>query len=84
LAKRWAVPFVFLLCQAESETVRQRLRDRQGDVSDADWAVYQHMAQHWQPLEPLLEPYTISIRTDRPSTQVQEDIQRILQKLSLY
>jgi len=84
LAKRWAVPFVFLLCQAEPETVRQRLRDRQGDVSDADWAVYQHMVQHWQPLEPLLEPYTISIRTDRPSTQVQEDIQRILQKLSLY
>src|SRR4029079_13632324 len=36
LAARLAVPAAMFLCQADHETVRKRLAERQGDASDAD------------------------------------------------
>jgi predicted kinase len=48
MAARWAVPGVMLLCQADPETIRQRLQKRSGDASDADWAVYLGAAQAWE------------------------------------
>jgi aminoglycoside phosphotransferase family enzyme/predicted kinase len=48
LAARLATPAVFLHCNADPEIVRQRLDRRQGDASDADWAVYQNAAQGWE------------------------------------
>ena len=42
------IPAVFLLCQAKPETVRARLRERRNDVSDANWSVYQGVAESWQ------------------------------------
>jgi aminoglycoside phosphotransferase family enzyme/predicted kinase len=47
-AKAWAVPCLFLHCQARAETVGQRLHARKRDVSDADWAVYLHAAATWE------------------------------------
>jgi aminoglycoside phosphotransferase family enzyme/predicted kinase len=47
-ATGWGVPGLLLLCQAEPEVVQARLRDRHGDASDADWAVYQQAAAHWE------------------------------------
>jgi aminoglycoside phosphotransferase family enzyme/predicted kinase len=47
-AVRWGVPGAMLLCQAEPETVRQRLEKREHDPSDADWSVYLHAAQNWE------------------------------------
>lgn len=47
-AQRLGVPGLLLLCQAAPETVRQRLQARHGDASDADWAVYQQAAAHWE------------------------------------
>jgi predicted kinase len=47
-AVRWAVPGIFLHCQAEPEIVQQRLRDRRGDASDADWSIYLQKAQRWE------------------------------------
>ena len=48
LADRWAVPAVFLHCQAPPELVRERLARRTGDASDADWAVYRQAAARWE------------------------------------
>jgi uncharacterized protein len=42
-----AVPAVFLLCRAEADIVRQRLAQRRGDASDADWAVHVELAGRW-------------------------------------
>lgn len=42
------VPARWLVCEVSSELARQRLELRQGDASDADWAVYQHAASYWE------------------------------------
>jgi predicted kinase len=42
------VPGTFLLCRADPETVRQRLRTRRDDASDADWSIYQMIAANWE------------------------------------
>ncbi len=47
-ATRLGVPGVFLLCRADAATARARLGKRRGDVSDADWSVFQEAARRWQ------------------------------------
>ncbi len=47
-AARWAVPVLFLVCEAEPATVKARLEARRGDVSDADWSVYREIARRWE------------------------------------
>ena len=47
-ALAWGVPGLFLLCTADAATVRERLRSRKGDASDADWAVYLKAAETWE------------------------------------
>jgi aminoglycoside phosphotransferase family enzyme/predicted kinase len=44
LARRSCVPAVLFVCEAGPEVTRQRLAARTGDVSDADWRVYQSAA----------------------------------------
>ncbi len=48
LGRRWCVPTVLLLCQAEPERVRERLQGRKGDISDADWEVYLRLQAEWE------------------------------------
>jgi predicted kinase len=49
-ALQWGVPSVFLLCETEPELVRARLAKRSGDVSDADWSVYEKAVETWEEL----------------------------------
>lgn len=51
-AARLGVPALLLVCQVSVEVVRARLASRQGDASDADWAIYQQVAGIWQELSP--------------------------------
>jgi aminoglycoside phosphotransferase family enzyme/predicted kinase len=51
-ALRWGVPALLLLCQAEPEVVRQRLENRRGDASDADWNIYLQAALRWEEPSP--------------------------------
>jgi uncharacterized protein len=48
LASRLAIPAVFMVCQAKPDVAASRLRARIGDVSDADWSIYQRAAAEWQ------------------------------------
>jgi aminoglycoside phosphotransferase family enzyme/predicted kinase len=48
-ARRFGVPGLFLMCDAPPDVVRSRLAARQGDVSDADWSVYQQVRGRWEP-----------------------------------
>jgi uncharacterized protein len=47
-ARQCSVPCIMLQCQARPETVRQRLQNRHGDASDADWAIYQKFVEQWE------------------------------------
>jgi aminoglycoside phosphotransferase family enzyme/predicted kinase len=47
-AIRWGVPGGILLCQAEPASVREHLEKRQNDASDADWSIYQRLAESWE------------------------------------
>lgn len=47
-ATGWGVPAAFLLCQADTATVRARLEARRGDISDADWSVHERIAASWE------------------------------------
>jgi hypothetical protein len=46
-AARWAVPARIFRCVADDRVVRERLRARVGDASEADEAVYDRV--HWEP-----------------------------------
>jgi predicted kinase len=53
-----------VVCEADPAVVRVRLRDRRGDVSDADWAVYEGAAARWEsPSEATRARYR-AVRTD--------------------
>jgi aminoglycoside phosphotransferase family enzyme/predicted kinase len=46
-AADWGVPGLFLLCQANIETVRSRLQERRDDASDAGVFIHEQLAKKW-------------------------------------
>jgi aminoglycoside phosphotransferase family enzyme/predicted kinase len=62
-ADQLAVPAVFLVCRADPELARQRLRARRGDASDADERVYDEMAAKWETIDPGYQRQTVEIDT---------------------
>jgi aminoglycoside phosphotransferase family enzyme/predicted kinase len=63
-ATRLGVPALWLLCRAVPDTVRRRLDERRGDVSDAGWSVYQWAASRWEEPGPATRRATAVIPTD--------------------
>jgi aminoglycoside phosphotransferase family enzyme/predicted kinase len=62
LARRLCVPAALVVCEASPEVTRQRLAARTGDVSDADWRVYQAAA--WDAPSAGVAPAVVSVSTD--------------------
>ncbi len=60
-AGRWGVPAALLLCRADADIARTRLERRWKDVSDADWVVYQSLAQSWQEVSEATRPFVHEI-----------------------
>ena len=60
----WGVPGAMLLCRAEPDTVRRRLQQRRGDVSDADWSTYLHLAASWEEPGAFTQRYCHVISTE--------------------
>lgn len=52
LARRCGVPWVIVSCQAPEAVLRQRVRQRRGDASDADEAVLEAQLASQEPLQP--------------------------------
>ena len=48
--------FVIIEVTSSEETIRDRLRHRDGDESDADWRVYQFLKERFEPIE---EPHVV-------------------------
>ncbi len=64
LATQKQVRFVILDFLATDETLKQRIRDRQQDVSDADINVLENQIKNWQPLKEDEKINSISINTE--------------------
>jgi aminoglycoside phosphotransferase family enzyme/predicted kinase len=82
-ARELCVPAVCLLCHADPETVRARLRQRHGDASDADWSVYLHVASHWQEPGPITRPAIHFVFNDGPPYLACADALAVLRFLGL-
>lgn len=62
---RWGVSAILLLCRADPEVVRERLRSRRGDASDADWQIYLEATRRWEEPAPLTRAAQREIDTGR-------------------
>jgi aminoglycoside phosphotransferase family enzyme/predicted kinase len=62
-AREAGVPSLYLECRAPAEVVRERLRQRRDDVSDADWEVYLNLVQSWEPASTETQQLTVIIDT---------------------
>lgn len=62
LARGMCVPVVLFVCEADPGVTRRRLDARTGDVSDADWKVYQSAV--WEPASPAVASAVVSVATD--------------------
>jgi aminoglycoside phosphotransferase family enzyme/predicted kinase len=82
-AVRWGVPGLLLHCEARPETVRQRLEARRGDASDADWAVHQVIAGHWEEPSTITRQFMHAIPTDGRPEQVLSTALQMLRDQSL-
>lgn len=83
MAVRWGVPTGVLLCEAKPETIRRRLEERRGDVSDADWSVYLQVAQQWEKVGSLPQGPCHVISTDGSPAQVRSHALDVLEHLGL-
>ena len=68
VAKRLAVPVLFLVCEVDPEVVEERLRSRRRGASDAGRSVYREMAGRWQPpgecTGPLVRPVDAAVSAE--------------------
>src|SRR5262249_22745164 len=76
-ARRLGVPGLLLVCQADAAIVRERLRKRRCDVSDADAGVYEEMAAQWDALSPETTRRAVEIDTTDAATATQAAMQSL-------
>ncbi len=63
-AIRLGVPGAIIVCSASSDTVRERIRTRHADASDADWATHQRLAERWEEPDLATRRLMFSVSTD--------------------
>lgn len=78
MAQRWFVPLRIVHCVAPPDVVHERLDRRQGDPSDADWGVYQHMTTIWEPFGSRTADVVDTVQTGGSTQDVRD---RALQAL---
>lgn len=83
-ATRWGVPAVLLLCRLDADTARTRLEHRRQDVSDADWRVYQSLAQSWQEISGFVCPLLRIISSEGSAAETRNQGLRVLRTLGLH
>jgi hypothetical protein len=65
MAKSLSVPFKIIYCEASPEILQQRLRERQGDISDATPQLLEQQIQQFESFEPTEEKYLIRYDTEK-------------------
>lgn len=80
LANQLSVPILLAVCEASPEIVRTRLAQRRGDVSDADWGVYQWATSRWEEPGASWRPHSIRISTDTGTDRAAERLRSRLRE----
>lgn len=62
-AREWGVRSLFVLCEAPANLVASRMQRRGPGPSDADWAVYQEAARHWEAPGPDTARFLVTVDT---------------------
>ncbi len=83
LAHRYRVPTVLLQCEISPDVVRERLSQRRGGISDADWAIYEGAAHVWEPASPTTAACLRSLDSGRPIEATLEDAMVVLRDAGL-
>jgi aminoglycoside phosphotransferase family enzyme/predicted kinase len=83
-ARRWSLPGLILVCQADAEVIRQRLAARRNDASDADWTIYRQAAQQWQAPSAAVEPHWRPLDTARPRADSLAEALAVLREAGLF
>jgi hypothetical protein len=83
-AVRWGLPGGLLHCHASPETLRQRLETRQGDASDADWAISRQMADSWEEFGPITRRLAYDLRTEGTPEEAQQQALEALRQWGLW
>ncbi len=78
IASKKQVHFIILNFITSTKTLKQRIRDRKNDVSDADITVLENQIKNWQAIEKDEEKYSISINTEKDL-----DIEQLLTQIKL-
>jgi uncharacterized protein len=68
LARRFHIPLLFLECQADEDTIRRRLKERQSDkiqVSDATWSIYEQMRADYSAPSEIPDSSRFELDTER-------------------
>ena len=78
LAIKKQARFIILEIVATDDTLKKRIHDRKGDVSDADLKVLENQIKNWQPLEQDEKSHSILINTEKFF-----DIKKLLTQLKL-
>jgi len=76
LAEQQQSRFIILEFTARPETLRERVRKRRHDVSDADIEVLEHQLQLWSDLPKAFQPLTITVDTEQPL-----DMEQLIEKI---
>jgi len=84
VARRWGVPCVLFVCQADPAVVKGRLDRRRNDASDADWAIYLETARRWEPLAPRTERFAHAIDSGQDSPTPLDQALEVLSRLELW
>ncbi len=82
LALRMQIPFIILVFAASANTLRQRIRERKNDVSDADLAVLEMQLGALKPLQDAELSHHIVIDTEQPFDAAQ--LASAIERLSLH
>lgn len=78
LAETLAVSYTIMEITAPAEVLRQRIIDREHDVSDADLAVLEHQLSNWQPLLESELTSAVTVNTAEPL-----DINTVIDNITL-
>ncbi|HKB05479.1 MAG TPA: AAA family ATPase [Gemmataceae bacterium] len=74
MTRQLGVPAVLLVCRAPEGLVRERLRLRRGDVSDAGWEVFEGMRDRWDELSAETRRRTVEVDTTDAAKAVQRAV----------
>lgn len=74
---------VWIECMAPAEITKQRLDARHGDVSDADWSIYQLVSTRWQPPSEQTERFHERVDTGVSAKAATDAALDILRRLGI-